>query len=835
MLALALALAAAPAATLPARPHAQASTHDEPMTIDGVLDEPAWNEAERHPIAHQKSPHWGVPPVQHAWFAIVADRDSIHIAVRCGRGKNIPIVARRTRRDRAIETDRITIDIDSRGLAIDAFHFEVTAGGSIVDGIRYNDTKIDTQWDTVWSAAVRQDGAGWTAEVEIPFAALRRPTGSDDPIGLQVRRYTNAIGEIDEWAPTPRDGSREVSRYGWLDGIKMPEPRLAFGVLPYTSLGVQLERGTGHPPRLVRRFGGDVKLRVGHDLTIDATALPDFGNVEADTAVVNLTTLEVRFPEKRPFFLEGVDVLETPLQLFYSRRIGSLSGTTAGVTQQSNSPARVLAAAKLLARAGERWSFAALTAVTEAQAPVVRDDALAIAAPQRVLPTTVYGLLRARIGLRNSGFVAATAATRTGVDSGPLPPWSTCPSGDAAVHRRCFADVHVLSADARLRDRSGMYVGTAQLLGTYRWGGPTQVGFDGNALASGDTGGAASVVLEKTGGRLIGDATYQWFGRDADWNAMGFLPQPNRHAARVDLGFQTLTPHGPVLEDRWQLEVFERFTLDGLPNGSGYQFNHRARWRTMWNHFVELHWRPSYWDIRETRAGTPFQRAGLLGLEVELTSDTRKKVIADVDVDVQARKYGIRVDGRIDVDFAPVDAVQLRLGGTTVFDHGEPRWTGSDSEARLFRFARLYADAIGVLARLNVTLARTLELQAYAQVLGIQTRWTNASSASFDDSRIVLRELSRAVVPAPAGEREAVVVANLFFRWEYRPGSNLWLVVTRNPIDTVFGDARSGIDLHRALALPASWLAMVKLTLWLDMERPLRKRVRDPRPSRRRR
>jgi Domain of unknown function (DUF5916) len=390
-------------APTPVAPRVRAVPTEAPIVIDGRLDEDAWATATPERIGHQKLPHYDDGPRQPTSFRVLTAGSALYLGIRCERAEGIPIVARRTRRDRAIESDRVTVDIDSRGLAIDAFHFEVTAGGSIVDGIRYNDTKIDTQWDGVWSAAVSQDADGWTAEIEIPFSALRRPDRSEAPIGLQIRRYSTGLGETDEWARTPRDGSREVSRYGSLQGVDLGRT-LAFGFLPYFAYGLSAERGTGVAPSLVRRGGADIKLRVGSDLTIDATALPDFGNVEADTAVVNLTTLEVRFPEKRPFFLEGTDVLSTPLELFYSRRIGSLAGTTAGNPVAASRPARTLAAVKLLARAGSRWTFAGLGAVTQAQDVVVRDATAGLAAPQRCCQRPATGWV-------GCGWVCATAVS----------------------------------------------------------------------------------------------------------------------------------------------------------------------------------------------------------------------------------------------------------------------------------------------------------------------------------------------------------------------------------------------------------------------------------------
>src|SRR5262245_39523723 len=133
------------------RPVATAHVVEDTIEIDGQLDEDAWEDAPEHELPWQKLPHYDDTPAQPTKFRVLATPGAVVLGIECASADGVPITARRTRRDRAIETDRITIDIDSRGLGIDAFHFEVTAGGSIVDGIRYNDTKIDTQWDAVWS------------------------------------------------------------------------------------------------------------------------------------------------------------------------------------------------------------------------------------------------------------------------------------------------------------------------------------------------------------------------------------------------------------------------------------------------------------------------------------------------------------------------------------------------------------------------------------------------------------------------------------------------------------------------------------------------------------
>ena len=139
-----------------------------------------------------------------------------------------------------VESDRIFIDIDTRGRGQDSFHFEVTSGGSFVDGIRYNDVELDKQWDGNWDAAVSRDESGYTVEVQIPLRLLRRPPNESEPVHLQVRRYISKLGELDEWAPTPRDNSREVSAYRPVTGLVLPPRRFALDLLPYVSVGGEL-------------------------------------------------------------------------------------------------------------------------------------------------------------------------------------------------------------------------------------------------------------------------------------------------------------------------------------------------------------------------------------------------------------------------------------------------------------------------------------------------------------------------------------------------------------------------------------------------------------------
>src|SRR5262249_51230350 len=213
-----------------------------------------------------------------------------------------------------------------RGDGKSAFHFGVNAAGVMVDGIRYDDTELDLSWDENWEAETRRTAGGWAAEIKIPLRIVRFPTLPAQTWGFQVRRYLSAPQEIDEWALIPRAVAGEVSHYGRLGPFVDLQAGSPFEVRPFVL--ARLRRRDATPDALAsgadaHAAGGlDARWHIARDLTLDAAILPDFAQVEADQVILNLTTYEILFPEKRPFFLEGLDLFATPIALVYTRRIG---------------------------------------------------------------------------------------------------------------------------------------------------------------------------------------------------------------------------------------------------------------------------------------------------------------------------------------------------------------------------------------------------------------------------------------------------------------------------------------------------------------------------------
>jgi hypothetical protein len=298
------------------------------IRVDCVLDEPAWAAAAAGEHFIQGSPHPGDEATLHTSVRVVFDDDAVYIGVRLDDPAAESIQAPIGRRDDENNSDWCFVEIDSRHDRRTAFSFGVNPAGMQVDGVFVDDTTYDSSWNAVWEAAARVDDRGWTAEYRIPFSVLAfDPPAPGAPMtwGLNVYRFNPHTGESSNWSPRMPQLAGVVSLFNDLVVDARPKAR-RFDVTPYASVS-----SVDGP-----RAGVDADLALGGNLTLVASLLPDFGQVEADPAQLNLTTFELFQPERRPLFTEGLDAFRfgTALPLvtrsdsfaeeapFYSRRIG---------------------------------------------------------------------------------------------------------------------------------------------------------------------------------------------------------------------------------------------------------------------------------------------------------------------------------------------------------------------------------------------------------------------------------------------------------------------------------------------------------------------------------
>lgn len=426
--------AGAPAAPSPKPPATavrvmRASRATSQISIDGKLNEPAWAAAVPSGEFTQSYPKIGAPPTDPTEVRILYDDDALYVGARMFDAQPDSIAAQLARRDATgIYSDWLHVVIDSYHDRRNAFRFSVNPRGVQKDVLHSDDRNEDLNWDAVWEVATTIDSLGWTAEYRIPFSQLRfggAAKGTDRVWGLQVQRDIARRNERDSWSPWKQTDPGCVSFSGDLTGIvDIPIPR-RLEIMPYVS--TKLTRAPGDPANPFYRLndvtpsvGADLKYGLPSGLTLTATANPDFGQVEVDPAVVNLSAFETFFPEKRPFFVEGANIFNIGAiqggpsygtqQIFYSRRIGRQPQRFPnGQFVDAPEATTIIGAGKLTGKVGA-WTVGVLNALTaEEKARVV--DAANVESTTPVEPLTNYFVGRIKRDFRDGNTILALGGT----------------------------------------------------------------------------------------------------------------------------------------------------------------------------------------------------------------------------------------------------------------------------------------------------------------------------------------------------------------------------------------------------------------------------------------
>jgi hypothetical protein len=824
-----------------APPHVAATRTSTPPVVDGRLDDAVWQAAPSVTAFTQKFPDEGEAPSDPTTMRVLYDDENIYVAFECVQ-KHSPVVERLTRRDRIVEADRVTISIGSRSDRKTAYDFTVGASGSLADIIRYDDTETSADWDENWDARTARTEVGWTAELMIPLRILRFAEG-DESWDFQARRYISDRQETDEWAFIPRSEAGEVSRYGFLDDLRGLTPSSPLELRPFVVGRFRnLEQGsTGLASGTDWKVsaGLDLKWHPTNSLVLDATFNPDFAQVEADERVLNLTTFETYYPEKRPFFLEGIDLFSTPRQLLYTRRIGrggqSPELRTAAPFGERlvdlAAPATIYGASKLVGSIADKWQIATLQAIT-GRNDVLVEGTDGIRSRRLVDPLTAYQALRIKRELPGNGYLGFMATTTTHAEPSseyplaPAAPGTTngilCPNGvTPAFGGRCFNDAYVGSADFRWRSKDGEWVTGAQLIGTMLRNGPPRAVRDGTVIHSGDVGTGAFAYLNKEGGKhWVGYAQLEYEGKKLDYNDLGFNQRANDYRFQADVEYRELEKWWHFLESRVKTEIRARTNLAGLVIGQAYQLNASAKLTNFWNVFTEVHWRPRYYDDREVGDGTALQRGGLFGYELELATDPTQRVSFKMFSQTQlVSNRGFIENADAGLLFRVLPQLDLELLPTLVWTTGEPRYAGPGPTNGQYVFGKLSAKAIGTVLRATYTFTPRLTLQTFGQLFLASGNFSELTAIQTDPASprpvVHLGDLQpfTGTIANPDFQQGALNV-NVVLRWEYALGSTIYLVYSRSQIPAV--TLQGGEEAHFSLAsvrrAPAADVIFAKLS-----------------------
>lgn len=364
----------------------------EMPVIDGILMETAWTAANWGGEFIQTEPYDSAAPMFQTTFAVLYDDDNLYVAIRAYDSDPSKIERRLSRRDN-MDGDILFFSVDSYFDKATAFEFGVAAAGTKIDMRVSSDTDDDESWDPVWYVKTSVDSLGWLAEMRIPYSQIRFADVAEHTWGMQVSRWNFRAGEFSMWNFISRKAGVWVSGFGTLTGIRNIEPKREVELMPYAMVNLDSHREEeGNPYAPGVEFGWmaglDGKIAVTNDITLNLTVNPDFGQVEADPSEVNLSAFETFFQEKRPFFIEGNNIFNYPLgrgggemsrdNLFYSRRIGRyphyMPETADSQYVDMPDATRILGALKLSGKTRKGWSIGVMESLTNKETARIYEE-----------------------------------------------------------------------------------------------------------------------------------------------------------------------------------------------------------------------------------------------------------------------------------------------------------------------------------------------------------------------------------------------------------------------------------------------------------------------------
>ena len=829
------------------------------IRVDGRLDDAAWATARWRTDFLQKVPTEGGEPSGRTEVAFMYDDQALYLAARMFSRDASRIPTAVTRRDQFSNAEHLVIALDTYRDRRTAYSFIISSGGVRGDYYHPSDAEgsRDYTWDPVWEAKTSIDSVSWIAEVRIPFSQLRFAAAGAQEWGVQINRWMPHVDEDVYWVVIPANETGWSSRFGALRGIDGVRPSRRLEVVPYVAAnGVFQPAAPGDPfsdgSGVTARAGADVKMGLGPNLTLDATVNPDFGQVEADPAEVNLSAFETIFDERRPFFTEGGQLLRGNGQnFFYSRRIGQAPrGGASGDFVDRPSNATILGAGKVTGRMRSGLSVGALAAVTGSEDARTFDIASGDFGRTEIEPLTGYGIGRVQQEFGANSSVAGLSITGVRRDLAPgsalaslLTRSAITGGGDFLLRTRnaayqitgSFGFSH-LSGDASAIDR-------LQRSSAHFMQRPDATEFTLDPTRTSLTGWSASVRGAKNSGRhWLYNGGISFESPTFDLNDVGRLGSANDIDATAALRYRETRP-GPLLQ-RWSSEAFigRSWNFGGVHTATNASLGNNFTFRNFWNLFLGVFGNARALSDDLTRGGPIMGVPGAYGFDAQLsTNDGRSTSMRGTLGYFNDELGGWRwsVSGGLATRPAPQWRLTLDPSWTRSVTSRQYVTERANGPAATFgrRYIFAYIDRTTLSARMRVNYAFTpdLSVELYAEPFAASGRYYDfgelaaarsrdlrtygtggtAISAQPDGSQLVTADGEEFAI----GNRDFNLLSfrsNLVVRWEWIRGSTLFLVWQQDRSGAAMPEDRVGVgSLFDTFGADGRNFVALKMTYWM--------------------
>lgn len=810
--------------------------------IDGQLNDEVWQTIEWQGDFTQRQPIDGGTPSMPTSFKVAYDNNNMYVAVRAWDSAPDSIVKRLSRRDNG-DGDAIGIEFDTYFDKRSAFSFIVFASGGKEDKYISSDgDNEDEDWDAIWDVKTQIDADGWTAEYKIPLNQLRFNEMDEQLWGFQVGRFIYRKQELSLWQPIPRDASGWVHLYGTLSGLQGLKPKRLIEVAPYIVAKVERDKKVPDNPFQTGKHekisgGIDAKIGVTNDITLDLTILPDFGQVEADPSEVNLTAFEIYFPEKRPFFIEAKNLFDFQFSpgdgdnsidnLFYSRRIGRQPhyrpATPNGTYSRSPENTRILGAAKLTGKTSKGVSFGILDALTASEFAEI--DQLGVRSKEMVEPLTNFfvGSFNKEFNQGNTQVGAMATTTHRQISETHLD----------FLHRQAYSGG--LNFEHQWNNKN--YFFTANMFFSHVEGSQkaileTQTSpvhyfqrtdashLQVDSTLTSLTGHGGSVNIGKGGDGHWRFGTFlTWTSPQLEVNDIGFIRQTDHIFQVVWANYKIWEPFSIFRELRVNFNQWSGHNFAGERLYMGGNINVNSELKNYWSVGSGINVRTEGLNTTDLRGGPAVVMPGGASMWANVSSDERKDLRASLMFSLFDGMANTSQTIRTSLTYKPTDALVLKLSGGANYRQNLLQYVRNISVSSQNRYicATIDQQVFDVQLRVDYSLTPELSMQYYGRPYFVKAKYsdfkkiTDARAAAFSDrfhvfnSTEIQFDKANNLYQVAEGNNTTYAFnnpnfnfkdfqSNLVLRWEFKPGSALYLVWSQSrdhaasPYENIFSD-----------------------------------------------
>jgi hypothetical protein len=798
---------------------AQAVRAPSPPVLDGNVDDAVWGAAPLQSGFTQEDPDHGKPASEKTTFQILYDDEALYVAAVCYDSEPDSIKSVLSRRDDWRERDIFEIHLDAHHDHQSGAFFVVGPSGWMRDGVIFNDDDGDRAWDGVWEARTMRRADGWSLEMRIPYHVLRFGERPVYTWGINAYRHISRRAEWDHWSFTPRGVNGWPSRFGHLEGIKGIEPKRSLEIFPFTLGRATLTRGeddSGNDTDLLGTAGIDVRYGLSSSISLNGTINPDFGQVDADPAVLNLGVFETFLRERRPFFLEGNQIFESPrpniagiaepTRLYHSRRIGrqparfDLPDDSDEVHRPDNTT--ILGAVKISGKTKKRTAFGLLNAVTGSEFARIeqrRTDAQTGAVDTvrqrfRIEPTTNYFVGRVQQDVLHNSTVGAQLTS---------------------VHGEDFDPAYVGAGDLHVRWQENAYR-------VYSRVAVSRAGQDDDR----GSGWEGALYFSKFSGSFGGQAYLDARSRGFDANDLGFMNRNDRRQAGAHLFYNIQEPYWFARRSGFNINSWQHNNFDGDRLARGVNFNMFHELHSYWGLWMGLSHRFDAWDDLVTRGGPVMRSPAATRWAMEFWADDRRPVSGWLDANLEWGLDGDNLSGStgFEIELKPASQIEIEINPNYRYSRRDAQWvenidSDGDDEDDRFIFGELKNRVFEIGVTGSWALTPSLSTQLFLQPF--------VTTGNYGQIKELARPRSYEFAPYEEALDEdpdfhsRSLRFNLVMRWEYAPGSTIFVVWQQNR-DRDFDDADDPdfeplADAGRSFTDVGDNIFLVKLNRWIGL------------------